>query len=145
MQPLPIFLWIYAAMIAHSFWEAYVEGRNAWGKGKLGWKIQIGGFTLTAYHFFLFWVMYPLLLTLPFVAYGWDSRLFGIILSAFASGLVLQDFMWFVVNPVVQFKELFSEFTDYYPWVKIGGRKIIPAMYLAGIVVALGSWVFLWR
>jgi len=40
MSVLLIFIWIYAAMIATSFWEAYIEGRNYWDKGKLGWKIN---------------------------------------------------------------------------------------------------------
>ena len=65
MRTLLIFAWIYAAMIAMAFWEAYVEGRNAWDRGKIGWKIRIGRFCLTGYHFFLAWVMLPLLLTLP--------------------------------------------------------------------------------
>jgi len=29
MNTPAIFLWIYAAMIAMAFWEAYAEGRNA--------------------------------------------------------------------------------------------------------------------
>jgi len=91
MNPTLIILWIYAAMFANSFWEAYVEGRNSWDKGKLGWQIQLGKFRLTAYHFWLFWVMYPLLLTLPLIIYGWDIKLFGILLSAYASGMVVQD------------------------------------------------------
>ena len=46
MNILLIFIWIYAAMIAMSFWESYVEKRNAWNRGKLGWKIRIGNQSL---------------------------------------------------------------------------------------------------
>ena len=123
-----IFIWVYAAMVATSFWESYGEGRNAWDKNKVGWKISFGRYSLTGYHFFLFAVMWPLLLTLPLVVSGWDIKLFGVLLSAYFSGLVLQDFMWYVVNPVVKLNELNTDFADYYPRIKIGKIKI-PAFY----------------
>jgi hypothetical protein len=145
IQPVFIFLWIYAAMVAHSFWEAYVEGRNAWDKRKLGWKLTIGRYCLPAYHFWLFWIMYPILLSLPLVIYGWDFKLFGILISAYASGMVIQDFMWYVVNPEVKISEFWTSFSDYFPFLKIGGRKIVPWGYIAGIIVAVLSWWFLWR
>ena len=146
MNTLLIFIWIYAAMIAMSFWEAYVEGRNPWDKRKLSWKIKLGeNFVLPAYHFYVFGVMWPLLLTLPFIIYGWDTKLFGIIVSAYFSGMVIEDYGWFVVNPAVKLREFWTDFSDYYPWLKIKGNKIIPSGYILGIVVAVLSWYFLWR
>jgi len=146
MNVLLIFIWIYAAMIAMSFWESSVEGRNAWDKNKLGWKIRLGKkYVFPAYHFYVFWIMWPILLTLPLVVYGWDAKLFGILASAYFSGLVLEDFMWYVVNPAVKFKEFWSELSDYYPWVKINDKKIIPLFYIIGILMAILFWYFLWR
>ena len=145
MNVLLIFIWIYIAMIAHSFWEAYVEGRNAWDKKKLGWKIKFWKFTLPAYHFYLFFIMYPFLLTLPLIIYGWNLKLLGILISAYSSGMVIEDFMWYVVNPVVKFKELYTPFSDYYPWIKIKGKKIIPLGYVTGILISVLSWYFIWR
>jgi len=144
-QTLLIFLVIWGACIASGCWESYVEGRNAWDAGKLGWKFRIGSYTLTAYHFYLFWITYPLLLTLPFVFTGWNTRLLGVILSAYATGIVLEDFTWYIVNPAVQFKEWFTPFSDYYPWIRVRSRKIVPVLYVAGIAIALLSWFFLWK
>jgi len=59
--------------------------------------------------------------------------------------LEFKDLGWYIVNPVVKFKELWSPFSDYYPWIKIGGKKILPAMYPIGVIIALLSWYFLWR
>jgi hypothetical protein len=132
-------------MISMSFWEAYVEGRNPWDKNKLGWKIKMGKFCLPAYHFYVFWIMWPLLLVLPLAIYGWDARLFGILLSAYLSGMVLEDFGWYLVNPAVKLREWFTDFSDYYPWIKIGGKKIVPAGYILGILGAILSWYFLWK
>jgi hypothetical protein len=146
MNTILIFIWIYGAMIALSFVEAYVEGRNLWDKRKVGWKIILpGGTKFSGYHFFLFLVMIPLFLTLPLVVYGWNKELFGILLSSFFSGIVIEDFVYFIVNPVVKFKEFFSELTDYYPWIRIRGKKIIPVGYIIGITLAILSWYFLWR
>lgn len=146
MNIVLIFIWIWAAMIATSFWESRVEGRNAWDKGKHGWKIKYKNYVyLTAYHFWLFWVMYPLLLTLPLVIYGFDLKLVGIIISAYASGIIIEDFMWYVVNPAVKLKEFHTNFSNYFIWIKIGGKKIIPLGYVTLFLVSLLSWHFLWR
>jgi hypothetical protein len=146
MNTFLIFVWIYLAVIAMSFWEAYVEGRNSWDKKKLGWKFRIGKrFVLTAYHFYIFWVMWPLMLTLPLIVYGWNTRLFGIILSAYFSGLVIEDFFWYVVNPEVKLREFWSSFSDYYPWLRIKGVKILPWGYILGILMSVACWLLLWR
>ena len=89
--------------------------------------------------------MLPLFFTLPLVVYGWDLRLFGILVSVYFSGLVIEDFFWYVVNPVVKFKEFWTSITDFYPWIKIRGRKIIPLGYIFGIAIAIASWYFLWK
>lgn len=132
-------------MIATSFWEAYVEGRNAWDKGKYGWKINFAkNFKLTGYHFFLFGVTFPLLLLLPLVVSGWDTKLFGVLFSAYTAGLVIEDLFWYIVNPVVKFKEHNPNFANYYPWLKLG-RINIPLLYLLALGLSLASWYFLWR
>lgn len=146
MKTLVIFIWIYAAMIAMSFWEAYVEGRNAWDKGKAGWKLRIGkGFVISAYQFYIAVIMLPLLISLPLVVNGWNTKLFGILASAYLSGLVIEDFFWYVVNPKVKLREFWSSFSDYYPWIRIRGKKVIPWGYLLGILLAVLSWWFLWK
>jgi hypothetical protein len=144
MQTGLIFLCVYGAMISASFWEAYVEGRNAWDAGKLGWKIKIGKYVvLTAYHFFLFFMMFPLLLILPLVVYGFDLRLVGILISAYASGMILEDFFWFVVNPTFKIKNWNSKHVTWYPWLKIGKFEL-PVGYITGLIVFFVSWYFLW-
>ena len=144
VKPLEIFAVVWVAMFATSFWESYVEGRNAFDKGKFGWKIEFGKFYLTGYHFFLFIVMFPLLLSLPLVIYGWDKRLFGTLLSAYLTGTIVEDFGWFVVNPVVKISEFGPKFVDYYPWFKLG-KVAIPVGYVLSVLGAFASWWVLWR
>lgn len=145
MNTLLIFLWIWAAMIANSFWESSVEGRNAWNKKKEGWKFKLFGVIIDRYHFYLYVIMWPLALSLPLIINGWNTKLFGILLSAYISGTIIEDFGWYVVNPIVKLKEFWTDFSDYYPWIKFRGRKIIPLGYLLGIIISVLSWYFLWR
>lgn len=144
MKIVLIFIWIYMAMIAMSFWESYVEGRNPWDKRKLGWKIKMGRYCLPAYHFYVFFIMWPLLLSLPLIIYGWDLKLFGILISAYFSGMIIQDFMWFVVNPAVKLSEFNSKWVKYYPWIKIGKFEI-PTFYVVGLIISALSWYFIWK
>jgi hypothetical protein len=145
MEILTIFLIVWAAMVANSFWEAYVEGKHAWAEGKLGWKIRTKKHVwLTAYHFWLFFVMWPLLLALPLVITGFSMKLFGILLSAYFSGLMLEDFMWFVVNPIFCFRHFCSKYVKWYPWIKIGKAEI-PVYYIIALFISIASWYFLWR
>lgn len=144
MNTVLIFIIIYLAMIANSFWESYVEGRNTMELGKVGWRLKIGKYYLTGYHFYLFFVMWPLLLSLTFAISGWNFKLFGVLLSAYFSGLVIEDFMWFVVNPVVKFSEWGTDFTNHYPWIFLGKFKV-PLFYLVGLLTSFLSWHFIWR
>ena len=131
-------------MVANGFWEAYVEGKRAWDEGKLGWKIKTKKRVwLTAYHFWLFFVMWPLLLTLPFIIFGFDLKLLGILLSAFFSGLIIEDLTWFIVNPVFKLKHFNSNYVEWYPWLKIGKFEM-PLYYLIALILSIVSWYFLW-
>ena len=145
MNTLAIFLWIYAAMICLAFAEASVEGRNAWDKKKVGLKLKFGKYVFSTYHFFSFVLMFPILLTLPLVIYSWDSRLFGIIMSAYFSGVIIEDFCWYVVNPKVKLREFWTSFSDYFPWIKINNKKIIPWTYVILLAIAILFWYFFWR
>jgi len=88
--------------------------------------------------------MFPALLALPLVINDWDTKLFGILLSAYFSGTVIQDFMWYVVNPVVKFREFNSDFANYYPRIRFGKVKI-PTFYFIGLGIAVLSWLVLWK
>lgn len=159
-----IFIWIFVAMVALSFVEAYVEGRNPWHHRKVGWKIGsakekktkwkniIGNFIMykdaevnifPGYHFFLFVIMLPLLITLPLVIEGFDLQLLGVLISAYFSGIVLEDFTYFIVNPKIKFSEWNPEFVNFFPWVKILNFNI-PANYILGVLIAFVSYWFLW-
>jgi len=142
MKTLLIFLIIWIAMIAHAFWESSVEGRNAWDKNKYGWKWRLAkNLSLTRYHFWLFVVYLPLILIiLPLIVAGFSLKLFGILLSAYFSGMVIEDFFWFLVNTEIPFKESWNpKFASYYPWIIIDKFRI-PLFYVLGSGLAILFW-----
>ena len=144
MKTLLIFIIIYTSMIATSIWESKIEQDKPWDKGKTGWKIKIRNKTiLTSYHFWLFFITFPLLLSLPWIISGFNKPLFGILVSAYFSGLMIEDFFWFVVNPKFRIKNFNSNTATWYPWVKIWKFEI-PIYYLFGVLISLLSWFFIW-
>lgn len=144
MQIILIFACVWGAMIANGVWEASVEGRKPWDKGKTGWKLQMGKYVLlTRYHFWLFGVMWPLLLLLPFALFGFDSRLFGMLLSAFFTGLILEDITWFIANPFFGLRRFNPREVHWYPWLSLGPVSV-PALYVVAALAGLTSWHFLW-
>jgi hypothetical protein len=146
MLEVRVFLVIWTAMIATSFWEAYVEGKNPWDHGKLGWKIRYKHHViLTAYHFWLFWVMFPMLVfVLPMTLLGFSWKLFGLLGSAYFSGLVIEDYFWFVVNPTFKMRHYNSRYVKWYPWIKIG-KVQFPAYYLFAVIISYSLWAFFWK
>jgi len=71
-------------------------------------------------------------------------RLFGILLSAYSSGLVIEDFVWVLVNPRHKFSDFNSKEHNHYPWLKIG-RFEIPLGYPIATLITFLSWYFIWR
>jgi hypothetical protein len=140
-----ILLIIWVAFIAMSFWESSVEGRNAGNRAKQGFKIKLFSKNwITRYHFFLFYVMIPIFIYLPLIIYGWNFELFGVLLSAHFSGIVIEDFVWFLVNPQIKIKQFNPKFVNYYPWLKFGKKIYIPLFYIVDLSIAIMSWLFIW-
>ena len=74
---------------------------------------------------------------------GFSWRLFGILLSAYSSGLILEDFFWFVVNPKFSLRDFNSKKVKWYPWIRIG-KVEFPSFYLVSLSVSILSWVLFW-
>ncbi len=136
------FAWVWFVFIANSVWEALVEGRDAWNRGKVGWELRVKKYTPRSYPFFLWWVVWPLLLLLPLIVTGWDTRLFLTLIAAYASGLVLEDLLWYLLNPAVTFKNWNPHWAYYYPWIVLG-RFRVPLLYVISLGAALLSLLVL--
>ena len=128
------FIAIQLAMTATALWESRIEGSNIGASKQTGWKINILGTNFTEYHFWLFIAAYPLLLSVPlFVSFSWE--LLAVLMSAYAFGLVWEDFMWFVFNSKFNLSHFNSREVKWYPWLKIWKIEI-PFFYPVYIIAA---------
>ena len=118
MNKLIIFLWILSGFVCISFWVSSAEGKHGWARKFTGWRTKIyKNYELTRYHF---WVCFLIFISQPLIIYGFNSQLLGIIISAWFLGWVIEDFLWFVVNPEFKFKDWNSKKVKWYPWLKFG-------------------------
>jgi hypothetical protein len=86
--------------------------------------------------------MIPMFLALPLVIYGFNLKLFGVLLTGYFFGAILEDFLWFVVNPAFPFKNFNSKKVKWHKWVKIFNIEI-PKGYFFYLVLGLLTWIFL--
>lgn len=142
MNELSILIYIMLIFISIAFWEAYVEGRYGWAVRSYGRKVKFGKRVLTAYHFWAWIIMIPMFLILPLIIYGFNLKIFGILLASYFLGAVVEDFAWFIVNPEVKIKEFNPRFAKWHNWWNIFGFKI-PDFYIIYPIIALIIWLLI--
>ncbi|MEK6835617.1 MAG: hypothetical protein AABX55_01185 [Nanoarchaeota archaeon] len=145
INELLILGYILLIFVSIAFWEAYIEGKNGWASKSVGWRMKknlifIKG--ITAYHFWSWIIMIPMFLALPLIIYGFDLKIFGILATGYFWGAILQDFLWFVVNPVFPFKDFNSKKVKWHRWFKIGKFEI-PQGYIVYFLLGLIIWKLL--
>lgn len=144
MNILLIFLWIVLGFAVMAFLERTIEGPNGWGKKTYGKRFKITKkFSITEYHLW-FWIFLTILISLPLIVGGFSWKLFGVLLSALAIGCVIEDFLYFIVNPYFGLKKFNPKNVKWHYWIKIG-KINIPVSYIGGILIAVLSWYFIWR
>lgn len=135
MLELEIFFIILAAFVLMAFWEAYAEGEAGGAARSVGPQFKFLGLKVKAYHLVLFALYIPLLLSIALVGrFSW--HLFKYISAGYFFGLVLEDFLWFVVNPKWPFKHWNPQYVTWYAWWKMG-KLALPSFYLPFIIISI--------
>ena len=141
-----ILIYILAIFVSIAFWEAYLEGKHGWATKSVGWKMKKNTYFtkgITAYHFWAWLIMIPMFLALPLIIYGFDLKLFGVLLTGYLWGAILEDYLWFVVNPAFPLKDFNSKKTTWHlRWFKFG-KVEIPQSYFLYFILGLISWLLL--
>jgi hypothetical protein len=100
--------------------EIEIEGRQGWAAGLPTWRVEnhvlldlfFGGRPLTGYHVWSF-VLFLLLFHMPFFFNGsWSARGELNVLGGYFLFWVVEDFLWFVMNPDFGL----SKFNKEYAW-----------------------------
>lgn len=114
--------------------EIHIEGKNAWAKELPTWKIRnkftniiLSGAPLTGYHT---WMIVFLLLAfhLPFFTNTlWSLNTELQVLGVFLFFLIVEDFLWIVINPYYGIRKFNKESINWHrKWI----GNFIPTGYL---------------
>ncbi|MEM5800660.1 MAG: hypothetical protein QXD54_03710 [Candidatus Aenigmatarchaeota archaeon] len=142
-QYVSIFFLILLAFFFLSFAEIAVEGPYGGATKSYGWKIQIyDSVYLREYHFFLFYLTIPTLLSISIILVGFDLRLISILILGYSIGSILEDFCWFAFNPYYGIHKFSPEFYTWTIWINVLGLKI-PILYFIYSLIILADVFFI--
>ena len=88
-----------------ALWEIQIEGKDGWAANSPGWRIEkgwlvkfMGGRPVTGYHVFMTLFMIAIV-HLPAFFTQWTWQLECLLLGFYSGMMVVEDFLWFVLNP----------------------------------------------
>ena len=141
-------LLVWVALLATLFaqLEIQIEGARGWAAGLPTWRLEnapvlqlfFGGRTITGYHVFAFSFMFCVF-HLPLVVTGHFSwRLEARILGSLMLFWILEDFLWFVMNPAFGLAKLTPQHVPWHPhWLwGVPVDYIIFTLLAAALLVA---------
>ncbi|MFA6407833.1 MAG: hypothetical protein WCV80_04015 [Candidatus Paceibacterota bacterium] len=139
MEHLFFVLLLLFASYAFAKFEIQIEGPNGWASNLPTWRLPpshwvsrvfFGGRPTDGYHVWLFTFIF-FLLHAPFLYLPFSIAIELKIVSFFILLLILEDFLWFVINPAFGIKKFKKEniwwHASHWLW-------IIPAEYLLALV-----------
>ncbi len=88
-----------------ALWEIQIEGKDGWAAKIPTWRIEkacvlklTGGRPLTGYHVYMT-VFLIAVVHLPLFFIGWSLQLESALLGFYVGMVLIEDFLWFVLNP----------------------------------------------
>lgn len=130
--------------------EIQIEGARGWAAGLPTWRVEkapflkmfFGGRAITGYHVFAFSFMFCVF-HLPLVVTGHFSwRLEARILGGLMLFWIIEDFLWFVMNPAFGFTKFTPQQAPWHPHWLLG----VPVDYIVftALSVALFASAYRW-
>lgn len=135
---------IIVALASFSVVEAYQEGPQGWKLNPKWFRLRLTKkYFLTAYHVVMFLFLFPVFIfVLPLYLVGWSMHLFAVLLFSYLVGIVVEDFLWFVVNPEFAFSKWNPFHTSWYPWVRMG-KVAIPVPYIVVFCITVPLFAYI--
>jgi hypothetical protein len=86
-------------------WEIQIEGKDGWAAKSPGWRLEkgwlvkiTGGRPITGYHFYMT-IFLVAVVHLPLFFTSWSWRLECLLIAFYVGMVLLEDFLWFILNP----------------------------------------------
>ena len=130
-----------------ALWEIQIEGKEGWAaklpcwRIKKGWLVRLmGGRPITGYHLFMISFTIAIVhLLLFFVPWSWQLE--SLIIGFYAGMMLLEDFLWFVLNPHYGIKS----FRRGKIWWHDKWWGPVPSFYWVLIVIVVVLFYFGWN
>ena len=136
-----VFMLFLALILA--WWEIQIEGKDGWAAKSPGWRINTGwimrvtgGLPITGYHLFMTFFIISIV-HLPLFFINWSWRLESLLIGFYVGMVLIEDFLWFVLNPFYGIKN----FQKGKIWWHKTWWGPIPAMYWFLLVLA---FILIW-
>ena len=137
---------VFMALIL-ALWEIQIEGKEGWAAKLPGWRIKkgwlvrlMGGRPITGYHLFMISFTIAIVhLLLFFVPWSWQLE--SLIIGFYAGMMLLEDFLWFVLNPHYGIKS----FRRGKIWWHDKWWGPVPSFYWVLIVIVVVLFYFGWN
>jgi hypothetical protein len=136
-----IFILVSAFAIAKL--EIQIEGKDGWAKNLPTWKIKnrltkllIGSYPFTGYHLWAGITLFVFFHLPFFIGLPWNLSNELKLISMLIVTVVLEDFLWFILNPNYGIKKFNSKFVSWHKWI-----GPLPLAY--AITLPLGITLFL--
>ncbi|MEI6212296.1 MAG: hypothetical protein WCR06_11795 [bacterium] len=140
--------WIVVLAILFAQAEIQIEGARGWAAGLPTWRIVdhpvlsalFGGREVTGYHVFVFSFMAAVFHLPLFLTLRWSWRLEARVLGCLALFWIIEDALWFALNPAYGLARLSPAQAPWHPHWLLG----VPVDYLVGVTVGCGllGWSF---
>ncbi len=140
-----VFMLLMAFILAK--WEIQIEGKDGWAAKAPGWRIEkgwlmklSGGRPVTGYHFYMT-IFMLMMVHLPVFFTAWTWRLESLLLGFYVGMVLIEDFLWFLLNPHFGLKK----FRKGQIWWHTTWWGPVPSLYwfllpLSAVLIWLG-WV----
>lgn len=137
---LKLLIWIILISFTVAQTEIQIEGKDGWAKNLPTWRIKnkltdllFNGNPLTGYHFWMFSSIFLLFHT-PFIFnLNWSLKNELAILASYTFFLVIEDFLWFVLNPNYGIRKFNKVHVTWHKnWI-----GPVPSNYPVGIIFTL--------
>ncbi len=132
-----VFMVFMAVILA--LWEIQIEGKDGWAAKLPGWRVEkgwlvklAGGRPVTGYHFFMT-IFLIAIVHLPLFFLPWSWQLECLLLGFYVGMVLLEDFLWFVLNPHYGIKS----FRKGKIWWHRGWWGPLPSFYWILLVVVI--------
>lgn len=136
---LKILIWMFILALFHALQETQIEGKEGWARHLPTFRINVFltklliGKDLSGYHLFML-IMWFIIFHGIFLFQTWTFKIELTIMGFFSLYWVIEDFLFFVVNPHYGIKSFRPNKID---WHKRWFCNCIPVSYAWGIILGI--------